>query len=138
MPERGHRREQNKESKDKDKESEAGKSQSEDRDHSDVCKRKPKKKVRKLWGTRRAQHVGSVKNRIANFIDRVEDLSVYRNFKRHEGKEIWWFEIFGNELVLSELESKWKHDNWKLEKVSSTQHTGSFLEKPTQGTQNLT
>ena len=82
MPARDHRREQNKESKDKDKESESGKSQSEDKDHSDICKRKPKKKVRKLWETHRAQHVGQVKNRIASFIDRVEDLSVYRNFKR--------------------------------------------------------
>ena len=81
MSARDHRRELNKESKDKDKERESGKSQSEDKDHSDVCKRKPKKKVRKLWGTHRAQHVGQVKIQIASFIDRV-DLSVYRNFKR--------------------------------------------------------
>ena len=72
---------------------------------------------------RRAQHVGHVKNRIVKFIDKIEDLSIFRNFKHRDGKDIWWFKISGNESVLTELESKWKHDNWKLEKVYSTQRS---------------
>ena len=109
----------------------------EDRGHSEDCQRTPKKEVRKLWGTCKAQHIGQVKNRILSFVDKIEDLSIFRNFKRRDGKDIWWFEISGNESVLTELESKWKHDYWKLEKVYSIQRS-PFLENPAQETQRPT
>ena len=100
-----------------------------------------KKQVRKLWGMCRGQYVEQIKTRYVNLYDKAENLSIVRNFKQCDGKEIWWFEISGNESILAEMQSRWKHKHWKLEKVFSSkqgQKSKSFLGSQGEGSQTPT
>ena len=50
-----------------------------------------------------------------------------KEFKRRDGKDIWWFEMSGEEDILAELELTWKHNYWKIERVH--RHSRSISEE---------
>ena len=54
---------------------------------------KARKGIRKLWGTNKSLHVSQARKRIySRLCARAGELLMVRNFKRRDGKDIWWFE----------------------------------------------
>ena len=68
---------------------------------------------------RKSLHVRQIENHVIAWCANAEKLNFVRNFKRREGKDIWWVEVSGEEKILVELETMWKHDFWKIERVYS-------------------
>ena len=78
---------------------------------------KARKGIRKLWGTNKSLHVSQARKRIVACCARAGELLMVRNFKRRDGKDIWWFKMSGEEDILAELELIWRHNYWKIERV---------------------
>ena len=89
----------------------------------DTCKvenrQNTRKYLRKIWGLRKSLHVRQIEKHVIAWCANAEKLNFVRNFKRREGKDIWWVEVSGEEKILVELETMWKHDFWKIERVYS-------------------